>query len=107
MLLDELQARFVPRFKLLAVKRLADATSAVVERDFDRIAAAARDLHAIAGESGLLGLGEIAAQARAAETRAHAASTSRDTVDVELLVAAVGALGRLVESLPGPSKESQ
>lgn len=107
MVVDDLLERFLPRFRTLAMERLVKATAVATERDFPGIAGAAGDLHAIAGESGLLGLSQIAAAARVAEDLGRACGVSHAVADVEAFLAAVTTITSLIEALPTPRKETR
>jgi hypothetical protein len=70
--MDDLTAKFLPRFVALTRDRLRRAMEAAIDKRGDRAEAAAHDLHALAGEAGLLGLeGGVIGLARAAEEAAR------------------------------------
>jgi HPt (histidine-containing phosphotransfer) domain-containing protein len=98
-MMDDLQARFLPRFTALAHTRLAKAREAASSRDFAAAAETARDLHAIAGEAGLLGLSAIVPVARESEECARRASASHADRDADALIVALEALGSVIESV--------
>lgn len=61
--MDDLLATFLPRFRTIAAERLTR-----LRAQFDG-GLARRELHALAGEASMLGLGRVAELARSAETR--------------------------------------
>jgi HPt (histidine-containing phosphotransfer) domain-containing protein len=65
-MIDELRARFLPRFVQSARRRLENASQRIAQKA-DGAPAVAADLHTIAGEASVLGLAEIAAIAREGE----------------------------------------
>lgn len=69
--MDELVAKFLPRFAALARQRLQQAMQDARDRRRDRAPAVAHDLHALAGEAGLLGLENVIGIARSAEAAAR------------------------------------
>jgi HPt (histidine-containing phosphotransfer) domain-containing protein len=66
----EIYAKFLPQFTELARDRLQRAYEACAQPDEPTLTAVARELHAIAGEAGLLGLAAIVPIARNAEEHA-------------------------------------
>lgn len=102
-MIDALQARFLPRFTALARTRLERAREAAARKDFDAAHETARELHAIAGEAGLLGLATVVPLARAGEDFARAAAASKSDRDGESLASALEALAAAVEALAPPA----
>jgi len=84
--MDELVAKFMPRFVTLARGRLRDALATAVERRHDRTDVAAHDLHSLAGEAGLLGLEGVIGAARKAEDAARRFGGSASEDDAIALV---------------------
>ena len=70
-MMDELVAKFLPRFSALARERLRHALLAATERRREGTAGIAQELHALAGEAGLLGLDAVLDAARRAEEAAR------------------------------------
>jgi HPt (histidine-containing phosphotransfer) domain-containing protein len=62
--MDDLVARFLPRFVESANERLRHATELLGARDFAKLGG---ELHTLAGEASVLGLAEISTLARSAE----------------------------------------
>lgn len=104
--MDDLIASFVPRFKALAVTRLARSIAAAENRDHDGVADIARDLHAVAGEAGLLGLSSIVPLARAGEEHAKRLRTSRSEEDAAALLLSLTELKRAIE-LVAPANQPE
>jgi hypothetical protein len=105
--IDELQAMFVPRFVELARARVQRAIENARSGDPAATAATMRELHALVGEAGLLGLTAIIPIARDSEEKAKRLFTSCNPQDATVLVAALEELGKLVELAGLPtSKES-
>ena len=98
-MIDDLQARFLPRFTALATARLTRAREAASSRNFAAAAETALELHAIAGEAGLLGLAALVPLAREGEDCARRASASHTDADAEALIVALEALGSMIESV--------
>ena len=69
--MDDLLARFLPRFVESAHVRIRRATELFAARDFGKLAS---ELHTLAGEASVLGLSEIGALARNAEQMARNAT---------------------------------
>lgn len=95
--MEDLLASFMPRFKALATTRLARSIVLAESRDHDGVAEIARDLHAVAGEAGLLGLTAIVPLARAGEEHAKRLRTSRSDEDAAALVTSLTELKRAIE----------
>jgi HPt (histidine-containing phosphotransfer) domain-containing protein len=94
--MDELVAKFLPRFAALARERLRAALEGAVERRHDRAADAAHDLHALAGEAGLLGLEGVIGAARTAEDAARRFCGTAAEDDALAFVASLKILERVV-----------
>jgi len=62
---------FRPQFSALAKTRVTAGMEAAMRRDHQVMVFAVRELHALAGEAGLLGLIEVVPLARAAELKAN------------------------------------
>lgn len=69
-MMDDLYAKFLPQFVQLARGRIERAMDLVARSDASAMATVVRELHAIAGEAGLLGQGAIMALARKGEEMA-------------------------------------
>lgn len=102
--MDDLLASFLPRFRALADTRLARSIEIATKRDVDNTPAIARDLHALAGEAGLLGLSAIVPLARAGEEQARKLRASHSDQDAAALLAALNELKRAIE-LVAPSSQ--
>jgi len=98
-MMEELFARFFPQFIALARTRVATAATAAARRDHAAAATVVRELHALAGEAGLLGLGQVIPLARDCELKAKALQTSRNDADAEALLGALRELTQLIERL--------
>jgi HPt (histidine-containing phosphotransfer) domain-containing protein len=95
--MDDLLASFMPKFKELASTRLARSIEIAQKRDHDNTAAIARDLHAVAGEAGLLGLAAIVPLARAGEEHAKRLRVSRSDEDADALLQSLAELKRAID----------
>ncbi len=95
--MDDLIASFMPRFKELAATRLARSIELATKGDSDGAAAIAREMHAVAGEAGLLGLVSIVPLARAGEEHAKRLRTSRSPEDANALLASLTELQCAIE----------
>lgn len=104
--MDDLLAAFMPRFKDLATTRLARSIEIAEQRDHANIAAIARDLHAVAGEAGLLGLAAIVPLARAGEEHAKRLRSSHSDADADALVASLTELKRAIEAVTTPTERT-
>jgi HPt (histidine-containing phosphotransfer) domain-containing protein len=105
--IDELQATFLPRFIELARSRVRRAIDNAGGGDPAATAATLRELHALVGEAGLLGLTSIIPLARDSEEKAKRLITSCSPQDATVLVAALEELGKVIELTGLPtSKES-
>jgi HPt (histidine-containing phosphotransfer) domain-containing protein len=79
--MDELIAKFLPRFAALARQRVLVALEIARERRHGSAPQVVHDLHALAGEAGLLGLEQVIGVARRAEEAARRFAASRDDGD--------------------------
>ncbi len=95
--MDELLARFLPRFTAQARTRLAHAVAAVTRRDFGAIEKVAHELHTLAGEAGLLGLIAIVPIARDGEIMARQLCATQTDEDAPSLIAILDRLAAAVE----------
>jgi HPt (histidine-containing phosphotransfer) domain-containing protein len=106
-MMEELAARFLPQFIAIARTRVAAATRAALGRDDTAATTMMRELHALAGEAGLLGLRDVIPLARDCEHRAkelRAASAGGDgdgraEALTEALIEALRRLERAIDSL--------
>lgn len=94
--MDELTARFLPRFAALAQQRLRRALEMAIDRRHERAEGVAHDLHALAGEAGLLGLEHVIGAARVAEDAARRFGTSGAEGDAVAFVEVLKNLERAV-----------
>jgi HPt (histidine-containing phosphotransfer) domain-containing protein len=69
--MDEITAKFLPRFAALSRDRLTRAIEVATARRKEGAEQVARELHALAGEAGLLGLEQVTGVARRAEEAAR------------------------------------
>ncbi|HEX8789937.1 MAG TPA: hypothetical protein VF765_03230 [Polyangiaceae bacterium] len=79
--MDELLAKFLPRFASLARERVQRATECVSSRKHEAAAEIAHDMHSLAGEAGLLGLEGVTTTARCAEEAARRFGDTREEDD--------------------------
>jgi HPt (histidine-containing phosphotransfer) domain-containing protein len=73
---EDIKRKFLPRFATLAKERIRVGLEVAAGVEGDQALVLARELHSMAGEAGLLGLGDLLSLARAAEvaaTQLHAA----------------------------------
>lgn len=66
-MIEELQARYLPRFVEVAQQRIARGLEAVTPAGAGAPQVARSELHTLAGEAGILGLTDLATRARAGE----------------------------------------
>jgi HPt (histidine-containing phosphotransfer) domain-containing protein len=85
--MDELVAKFLPRFGTLARERLRRALDSASSRRHESAPDIIHDMHALAGEAGLLGLERVTGVARTAEAAAKRYRDSRADGDAAGLVA--------------------
>jgi HPt (histidine-containing phosphotransfer) domain-containing protein len=102
-MMEELAARFLPQFIAIARTRVATATQAALVRDDAAATTTMRELHALAGEAGLLGLRDVIPLARDCEHRAKELRAATADADIdgraEALIEALRRLERAIESL--------
>jgi HPt (histidine-containing phosphotransfer) domain-containing protein len=105
-MMDDLYAKFLPQFVQLARGRLERAMDLVARSDATAMATAVRELHAIAGEAGLLGQGAIMALARKGEEMAKKLrdSSADAGVDVGTLAGTMQELKAALELVGPPAK---
>jgi len=102
--MDDLLASFMPKFTAVAKTRIARSIELAMQRDPEGVHAIARELHAIAGEAGLLGIGNIVVLARAGEEHARRLRTTRNDADADALLASLTELKHAIE-LVSPQPE--
>jgi HPt (histidine-containing phosphotransfer) domain-containing protein len=94
---DDLRMIFLPRFTALARSRITQAIEVANRRDLGATSTTLRDLHALVGEAGLLGLTEIVPYARETEAKARRVYDTREDDHVEELLTALNELASAVE----------
>lgn len=97
--MDELAAKFLPMFIKIARTRVQVATRAATARDGEAGPTTVRELHALAGEAGLLGLRDIVPLARDCEQKAKALRASNADADADALIAALHELARVIDGI--------
>lgn len=101
--MEDLLATFMPKFTASAKTRIARSIELASQRTNDSITAIAREMHAIAGEAGLLGIGNIVSLARSGEDHAKRLRTSSSDADAAALLASLDELRRAIELVtPNP-----
>lgn len=102
-MMEDLYAKFLPQFVEISRGRLERALEAAGRPDAASLTSVIRELHAIAGEAGLLGQGAIMRQARGAE---ELAKRIRDASapEADALVAALQELKQALEIVGASSK---
>jgi HPt (histidine-containing phosphotransfer) domain-containing protein len=75
--MEEVRKKFLPRFIALAKERVQLGLKVAAASSGDEALHVARELHSLAGEAGLLGLGELLTLARRAEEAAIELHASR------------------------------
>jgi HPt (histidine-containing phosphotransfer) domain-containing protein len=75
--MEDVKRKFLPRFAALAKERIRHGREIAASVEGDQAIDFARELHSMAGEAGLLGLGELLALARNAEVAAMQLHASR------------------------------
>jgi HPt (histidine-containing phosphotransfer) domain-containing protein len=101
-MIDEIQARFLPRFVAGARERLQRAARAIADGTW-RANVVAAELHTIAGEASVMGLPDVAELARATEKTVR----QSESPDGKELLTALGELGRRIDELAAaPPKKS-
>jgi HPt (histidine-containing phosphotransfer) domain-containing protein len=96
---EDLYTRFLPQFIPVARARVATALAAARRRDHSANMTIVRELHTLAGEAGLLGLGELVPVARNCENKAKLLDISGNDQDAEQLLVALQELERMVEGI--------
>ncbi len=94
---NDLIATFLPKFVATARQRITRSLEFATRRDHEIVPAIARELHAIAGEAGLLGIGTIVALARASEDHVKRLRATRSGGDFEVLLASLDDLKNAIE----------
>lgn len=102
--MDDLHAKFLPQFVVLARSRVAVALKATIERDHAATQKVVRELHTLAGEAGLLGLHAVVPLARDSEQKAKDLNRTRNDADADMLVAALQQLERVIDEIGTPLK---
>lgn len=97
--MQDLLASFLPRFTDIARKRVANSIELATKRTPDSVPGIARELHAIAGEAGLLGLSAIVSLARAGEEHTKRLRASRSDEDANALLGCLTQLREAIELL--------
>jgi chemotaxis protein histidine kinase CheA len=105
--MDDLHAKFLPQFVVLARSRVAMAVKAVGERDHNATAKIVRELHTLAGEAGLLGLQDVVPLARDSEDKAKALHRTRADADAEVLISTLSQLDHVIESIGATSSATR
>jgi HPt (histidine-containing phosphotransfer) domain-containing protein len=95
--IEDIQATFLHRFTALARTRIANARVAITRRDPVSLGVAARDMHSIAGEGGLLGIADVVPIARRAEVSTK--QLASDPTGADEVTATLLELEELVERL--------
>jgi HPt (histidine-containing phosphotransfer) domain-containing protein len=101
---EDLYAKFLPQFVQLARGRLERVTESVARADSAAMAIVARELHAIAGEAGLLGQSAVLALARKGEDLAKKLRDSSAGADIDALAGTVRDLKNALELVGAPAK---
>ena len=103
-MMEEVRKRFLPRFTALARERVARARDVADAPGGDagageEVLHLAREFHSLAGEAGLLGLGDLITVARAAEEAAVQLHDDRSRDRVAALHAALEVLEQALEAV--------
>lgn len=106
-MIEDLQAKFLPQFVTSARERVSRALELVERRDLGSLHGVARELHSIAGESGLLGLGSLLPLARSGEELARRTHSSQSEEDALELASALRELARSIELFSQPPTGGQ
>jgi HPt (histidine-containing phosphotransfer) domain-containing protein len=104
--MEDLLATFMPKFTAIAKTRVARSIELAEKRDPEAVTQIARELHAIAGEAGLLGISAIVTLARAGEDHAKRLRTSRSDADIDALIAALSELKRAIDHVATPPERN-
>lgn len=99
MTMEDVRRKFLPRFATLAEERIRRGLEVAAAIEGDQALDLARELHSMAGEAGLLGLGELLALARNAEVAAMQLHASRVPSKRTALEQALLELERAVETV--------
>jgi HPt (histidine-containing phosphotransfer) domain-containing protein len=102
--MDELYAKFLPQFLELARERMQRAYATAARPETAALTVMVRDLHGIAGESGLLGLAQIVPIARRAEDQAKRLRDAGGGADAGALVGALDELRGAIEAVARPKE---
>jgi chemotaxis protein histidine kinase CheA len=97
--MEDLLATFLPKFTAIAKTRVARSIELAEKRDPDAVTQIARELHAIAGEAGLLGISTIVSLARAGEDQVKRLRSSGAAADMDALLASLVDLKRGIDHL--------
>lgn len=97
--MEDLIATFMPKFAAIAKTRIAKSLDLANQRTPDYVPTIARELHAIAGEAGLLGLVSIVALARNGEEHAKRLRTSQSDADADALLTSLTALKSAIDEV--------
>jgi HPt (histidine-containing phosphotransfer) domain-containing protein len=103
--MEDLLATFMPKFAVIAKTRITRSIELATVRSPEGIPAIARELHAIAGEAGLLGLVSIVSLARAGEEHVKRLRTTRSDEDAAALLSSLTELKGAIE-LVSPRQET-
>lgn len=96
-MIKDLYEKFLPQFVELARVRMERAQEAVLRPEIAAMTVVIRELHAIAGEAGLLGLAPIVPLARQAEERAKRLRESTTDTDRTAFAGALAELKGAIE----------
>lgn len=102
--MKDLLATFMPKFVAIARTRVSRSIELATQRTPETMPAIARELHAIAGEAGLLGIAPIVVLARASEEHAKRMRASHSDSDSDALLAVLGELQQAIENVIPPTR---
>ena len=103
--MQDLLATFTPKFVAIARTRITKSIELAMQRSPDHVPVIARELHAIAGEAGLLGIGPVVKLARGSEDLAKRLRASRSDADADALLASLTELKQAIEEvIPQPER---
>lgn len=105
-MMDELYEKFLPQFVELARVRLERAMEAAARPELATLQVVIRELHAIAGEAGLLGITSIMGLARQAEDHAKRLRDSGTQGNADAFVGALQDLRNALEHVGASGKPS-
>jgi HPt (histidine-containing phosphotransfer) domain-containing protein len=94
---------FMPKFVASAQKRIARSLELVAKKPAD-VVGVSRELHAVAGEAGLLGIAQIVTLARTGEDQAKRLRAGATDADVESLLASLHELQKAVDAVANHQK---